>query len=198
MQNQNNVMQYEKAYLFLIHKLETELPSWLTYHNVQHTKDVLEATQYLAKAENVSGKPYLLLVTAAAYHDVGFTEGYEGHEELSCKIAQQYLPQFDYNSEEIEQVCELIMATQIPQTPKSLLGQILCDADLLYLGTDNYVEIAENLYKEFKKKGIVNDRVAWNKMQHSFLKSHHFFTQTAIKGYAQKKEENFRQFISPI
>lgn len=191
-------MQYEKAYLFLIHKLETELPEWLTYHNVQHTIYVVTSAQYLAKEEGVNGNDYLLLSTAAAFHDVGFTEGYEGHEQLSCNIARTSLPDFGYNEAEIKEICDLIMVTKIPQTPKNQLEEILCDADLLYLGTDQYVSIAENLFKEFTIKGIVKDREDWNEKQFSFLKAHRFFSPTAIKNYAHKKEENIQQLIRPI
>jgi HD superfamily phosphodiesterase len=190
-------MQYEKAYSFLIRKLEAELPSWLTYHNVQHTVDVVKSAQYLAKEEGVTGKNYLLLSTAAAFHDVGFTEGYDGHEQLSCNITRKALPAFGYSEAEINMICELIMVTKIPQLPNNQLGEILCDADLLYLGTDQYAPIAENLFNEFKKKGIVKDRDDWNEKQHSFFKAHRFFTSRAIEKYAQKKEENMQKFIRP-
>ena len=184
--------------MFLIKKLEQELPAWLTYHNVQHTIDVVNSAQYLARKEKVSGEQYLLLSTAAAFHDVGFTEGYEGHEKLSCKIAWASLPDFDYSEAEIKRICELIMVTRIPQDPKNHLEEILCDADLLYLGTDKYAPIAESLFKEFKIKGIVQDRDDWNEKQCSFLTAHRFFTPTAVKEYAKKKEENLLQFIRPI
>ncbi len=84
-------MQFEQAYLFVIQKLEKELPSWLSYHNVQHTIDVVVAVQYISKGEKVTQSEYLLLSTAAAFHDVGFVEGYEHHEKISCKIARASL-----------------------------------------------------------------------------------------------------------
>jgi HD superfamily phosphodiesterase len=190
-------MQFENAYLFLIKKLEEELPTCLTYHNVQHTKDVVEGVRYLAKRENVSHNQYLLLSTAAAFHDVGFIEGYEEHERLSCKIAKTFLPGFDYTDKEIEQICELIMVTKPPQTPKNHLEEILCDADLLYLGTDRYARVAENLFQEFKAKGIVNNRRDWDEKQGRFLREHHFFTETAVREYAQKKAENCNNLSDP-
>ena len=76
-------MQYEQAYLFLIAKLEKELPSWLTYHNAEHTKAVIEAAEYLATTENITGEELTLLKTAALFHDGGFLESHTKHEELS-------------------------------------------------------------------------------------------------------------------
>ena len=54
-----------------------------------------------------------LLETAAYFHDVGFTETYENHEEKSCEIARKVLPIFEYNAFQIEQICLMIIATKI-------------------------------------------------------------------------------------
>ena len=64
-------MQFDKAYSFLTHKLENELPKNLYYHNVSHTKDVLEYAQLLAESENISEPEFTLIKTAALYHDAG-------------------------------------------------------------------------------------------------------------------------------
>ncbi len=191
-------MQFEKAYLFIKDKLTKELPAWLRYHNLQHTEDVVEAVQHLAKEEGVSPKQYTLLSTAAAFHDAGFIDGYENHEELSCKVAINYLPQFNYNEEEIKGICKLIMVTKMPQQPKTYLEEILCDADLLYLGTDKFAERAERLFAELMAKGIVKNREDWNKTQGHFLSSHRFFTNTALSNYAEKKEKNLQQFLTHV
>ena len=61
----------------------------------------------------------------------------------------EFLPGFDFTSAEIARVCELIMATKLPQTVTDRLSAILCDADLYYLGTDDYGRMAEALYQEF-------------------------------------------------
>ena len=176
-------------------RLEAGLPHWLTYHNVQHTKEVVEAAQYLAKREGVSHNDYLLLSTAAAFHDAGFLEGYEDHETLSCRIAEKYLPGFGYNKQEIDAVCTLIMVTKAPQAPRNLLEEILCDADLHYLGTDRYAAISENLFLEFLEVGIVQNRDDWNEKQSAFLRGHRFFTTTALAEYAEKKAENCKSII---
>ncbi len=191
-------MQFKKAYLFLLDKLKNELPGWLTYHNLQHTKDVVEAVQYLAKCEKVNKKEYTLLSTAAAYHDAGFIEGYHDHEEISCRVAKKHLPDFGFDDKDIERICELIMVTKIPQLPKNRLEEIMCDGDLLYLGTDKFEKISEDLYKEFLKKGIVKNRKDWADKQHRFLKAHHFFTKFAADHYAPKKEDNIKQLNTSV
>jgi len=181
-------MQYEKAYSFLINKLEKELPSWLTYHNAEHTKNVIASAEYLAKEERIAGEELLLLRTAALFHDAGFLENHNKHEEISCKLAKKFLPGYDYNPEQVEAICQMIMATKLPQTPSTELGKYLCDADLFYLSTEKYAVTAEKIFAEFKKTGFVKTRTEWLKKQADFLSTHTYFTQTAKRdGDSQKQ-----------
>src|SRR6476659_5382283 len=148
-------MKFEQAYHFLMPKLEQELPAYLTYHNSQHTKDVLESAEYLAKAENVTRHEKELLLSAALFHDSGLLKTYIGHEEQSCELAKQILPAFEYSTEDIEAICDIIMATKLSHKPTTLLQKIIRDADIHSLGTSHYVATANNLYSEYKHLGLV-------------------------------------------
>lgn len=180
-------MQYEKVYTFLIDKLEKELPSWLTYHNVKHTKYVINAAEHLASEENITGDDLVMLKTAALFHDAGFLENHQKHEELSCSIAKKYLPEYGYNEDQITLICSMIMATRLPQTPKEELAKYLCDADLYYLGTGEYDMYADRLYAEFIKTGFVKTKVEWQNKQADFLSIHNYFTETARKEGDEQK-----------
>jgi uncharacterized membrane-anchored protein YitT (DUF2179 family)/HD superfamily phosphodiesterase len=172
-------MQFDSVYSFLIKKLETELPLFLHYHNAEHTKDVIAETIELAEAEKISGDDLTILKTAALFHDSGFLETYSDHEEISCEVARKWLPQYGYNPEEIAKVCSIIMATKLPQQPKDKLGEILCDADLYYMGTDKYFAGAEQLYKELHEAGYVKNREEWSIEELKFVENHKYFTTTA-------------------
>jgi uncharacterized membrane-anchored protein YitT (DUF2179 family)/predicted HD phosphohydrolase len=188
--NNGENMQIEAVSSFIIDKLENELPAYLTYHNVDHTKKVLKHVLQIAAGEGVIGRELDLLCTAALFHDTGFIERYTGHEEVSCQIAKQYLPQFEYSTSEIEEIGEIIEATKIPQSPKSRLSRILCDADLYYLGTDDYGVTSEKLYSEFFKQGIAKNKMEWQRQQIVFLASHQYFTKTAQEQLAGKQKKN--------
>ncbi|MGN6196037.1 MAG: YitT family protein [Ginsengibacter sp.] len=179
--SQTQQMQFENAYSFLMGKLESELPPYLHYHNAQHTKDVLDATERIATAEGASGDELTILKTAALFHDSGFLETYSDHEEISCEMAKKWLPQFGYNKEEIDRICHLILATKIPQTPENKLAQILCDADLYYLGTNKYFLNSDKLYKELHEAGFVKNREEWRNEEIKFVEGHHYFTKIAQK-----------------
>ncbi len=188
-------MEYQKVNTFIIDRLEKELPSSLSYHNVQHTKDVVDAAQYICKSEKISGNDTELVLTAAAFHDIGFLKGYENHEASSCEIAREVLHSYQYDKVQIEKICRLIMVTKLPQSPQNNLEEILCDADLFYLGSDKYFEGAEQLHHEFKEAGKIDDNTDWNKVQIDFLKKHRYFTLTAVKERDKKKKENFQHLL---
>ncbi len=183
-------MQFESVKTLILHELKTKLSAHLHYHSAKHTTGVLNDCDKLAKTENVSGDDLILLLTAALFHDAGFLEGYENHEKISCSIAHKYLPHYDYSDAQIEKICEIIMSTKLPQSPKNKLAEILCDADLYYLGTDEYYISANSLYKEFLHFKVIKNEKEWNLMQIKFLKSHHYFTPFAIQDLTVKKNKH--------
>jgi HD superfamily phosphodiesterase len=145
-------VDFKSIYNTVITLLENHLPAYITYHNAAHTKGVVETTEKLADAEEVDEEEKLLLLTAALYHDTGFLRTYKNHEEASCTIARESLPKYGYTASQIEAICRIIMATKLPYHPTDKLQQIICDADLHYLGTDQYFSTAEKLIAEFKKE----------------------------------------------
>jgi len=182
-------MQFNEAKKFILKKLKKELPRHLSYHSVEHITDVYKSAKAIAKQEKVKGEDLTLLLTAALFHDSGFLKDQKEHEKLSCTIARECLPQYDYNEEQIEKICGMIMATKIPQTPHNLLEQIICDADLDYLGRNDFFIIGDRLFSELRMYGMINDEMDWNRLQVRFLETHHYFTKTAIKLRKEKKEE---------
>ncbi|BAU53459.1 HD domain-containing protein [Mucilaginibacter gotjawali] len=181
-------MQFQSAKKFISDKLKRELPAHFTYHSYDHVMDVYQAAENLGKLENITDDDMQLLLTAALFHDSGFIEGATNHEEGSCRIAQLYLPNFDFNTCDIEKICGMIMATRLPQTPKNLLEQILADADLDYLGRDDFFKISDLLYNEFVDAGVVKNIGEWNKLQVLFFERHHYFTNAAINLRQDKKQ----------
>jgi predicted metal-dependent HD superfamily phosphohydrolase len=167
------------AEIYILSKLRHGLPRERTYHNFSHTLDVYRSAVALAMQNDIEGVELDLLRTAALYHDSGFLKDDHEHEEAGCQLAREALPQFGYTPELIDRVCGLIMATKIPQRPGDLLGQILCDADLDYLGRSDFFRIGTTLYWEFRHYGIVKNERDWNELQVRFMTSHVYFTATS-------------------
>ena len=181
-------MQFEEAKEFILAKLRADLPQHLTYHSLNHIEDVYSAAAFLGKEEGITGDDHLLLLTAALFHDSGFMQGPKEHERVSCEIARQHLPGFGYTDAQLEKIDGMIMATQIPQSPKNLLEEIICDADLDYLGRDDFELIGNKLFAELSMFGILNNEDEWNRLQVRFLEKHQYFTKTAIRLRGDKKQ----------
>lgn len=191
-------MQFQEAKKFILHKLRKELPKHLFYHSVEHIKDVYQACKQLAASEHVKGEDLTLLLTAALFHDAGFMLQQKDHELISTQIATKYLPDFGYTAEQIERINGMIMATKIPQTPHNLLEQIICDADLDYLGRDDFFDIGDKLFSELSMYGIIDNEDDWNRLQVGFLERHHYFTASALKTRKAKKEEHLQLIKSKL
>lgn len=171
-------MNYHAAKAYILNRLKHGLSEQLAYHSLYHTLDVLHITGELCELENVTAYDSLLLKTAALYHDSGFLISNKTHEELGCGIAKESLPNFNYTEEEINRICGMIMATKIPQSPQNKLEEILCDADLDYLGRDDFQRIGQTLFRELETYNILNTELAWNKLQVQFIGKHSYFTAT--------------------
>ncbi|MBS1528238.1 MAG: HD domain-containing protein [Bacteroidetes bacterium] len=191
-------MQLRKVQKYILEKLRNELPENLTYHNADHTLDVFNAAESIANAENVPIYEKKLLLTAALFHDSGFLKGRDEHEQESCRIARRYLPGYNYSEDQIDLICGMIIATRIPQSPQTRLGEILCDADLDYLGRDDFFVLSGKLFRELCAEGLISDENAWNLEQERFMENHSYYTETSGKLRQGKKEEYINLVKSKI
>lgn len=175
-------MDCQRAETYVLHQLRHLSPT-LYYHGPHHTLDVVAQAESLADAEGITdAEQRAILRTAAFFHDTGFLTTYQGHEEAGCALARQALPAMGYSDKQIESICQLIMATQMPQNPgSSPLAQILCDADLDYLGRPDFLPISNTLLQELQVRGKMTDLRAWQELQVKFLSEHHYWTRTALQ-----------------
>lgn len=183
----NITPDFELAETFMLQTLQQELSSSLTYHGYHHTLDVMQAAVTIAETEQLSAEETGLLRVAVAFHDAGFIHTYKNHEERSCELVKEFLPAFGFTKSQIDNVCSMVMATKIPQLPKTKLEYIICDADLDYLGREDVEPIAETLHQELNIHIKPMDEKTWDEIQIAFLKSHHYHTAYAIAHRQQNK-----------
>jgi predicted metal-dependent HD superfamily phosphohydrolase len=184
-------MNYNGVKYFILEKLSRELNATLYYHDLSHTLDVLHSVERLADLENVTGEDLILLQTASLFHDAGMIRTYLGHEQASVEMIEEFLPHFGYNPPQIAKINKMIMTTRLPQSATGTLEQILCDADLDYLGRDDFFMIAHRLKLEWAVKNIKPTTLKeWYLLQISFLTTHRYFTKSAIESREAKKQKN--------
>jgi uncharacterized protein len=188
---------FEAAEKHITDLLNKELPGH-QYHNMAHIQDVLQASLTIAKAEQLSQDEVKLLRVAALFHDVGFIHSPKNHEEKGAEMVREMLPAFGFNEQQIEIICNMILATRLPQSPVTQLEKVLCDADLDYLGRADFYEIGGRLYQEMLEAGVVETEREWNIMQRTFLQSHRYHTTFSKTNREQSKQERLREISSGL
>jgi predicted metal-dependent HD superfamily phosphohydrolase len=162
-----------------------------TYHNMIHTTEVVQSVIEIARAMNVNDEDIELLKIAAWFHDLGYIDKCEGHEEISAEYAEKFLKETGLTEIQIGKITSLIKATHFPHVPKNELEEIICDADLYHLGTGKFEEKGTLLRKELKQKGIMDfTDEEWIKKNIKFLNQHKYFTPFAKSRFQTQKNIN--------
>lgn len=182
---------FELAKQYVLGRLERELSPHLYYHSVRHTwDDVLPAAERLAALEGVDGEAMLLLRTAALYHDLGYIEQYVDNEAIAVRIAAETLPRFGYAPAQVQVIADIILATKVPPSPRTLLEEIIVDADLDVLGREDFLPQSHALRDELAAQGSPTTEEEWYARQITFLQTHHYFTAAARRLRSVQKQRN--------
>ena len=177
--------------------LGKEMPN-LQYHNIKHIFDVLESALVIAESEKISKEEIKLLRLAALFHDAGFIRSSANHEERGTEMAREILPAYGINCDQIDTICGMILATRIPQSPTNQLEKILCDADLDYLGRDDFYEIGGRLFEELRAQAIVETEREWNLVQKTFLDSHRYHTNYSKTNRERSKNQRLQEIVAKL
>ena len=171
---------FEAARRYALERLQRELSPLITYHSLAHTvEEVFPAADQIATLEAVTGEDLLLLRTAALYHDIGFAEQYNQHEEGSVRILTSVLPRFGYSPAQVSVMASIVLATKLPPQPRTFLEQIMVDADLSILGQANYLARNTMLREELAAFGRVMTDGQWYGSQLQFIREHRYNTAAA-------------------
>ena len=162
------------------------------YHNFTHTTEVVKTAEEIANAMSVSEDDKELLLIASWFHDIGHIESCNGHEDISIEMAVKFLRIEGYSQDKIDKIISLINATRMPRNPQTLLEEIICDADLYHLGTNEF-EKKTDLYKgeiEALTGHEITER-EWLKNNLKFLEEHKFYTDYAKERFNTQKNINY-------
>ncbi len=166
----------------------------LPFHNFAHTQEVVDNVVLISDAIGIHPKEADFIVIAACFHDTGFSEAYEDHEEVSKRLAAQYMEKANCTKKEIEMVLSCIDATKMPQNPHDIYAEVLCDADLFHLGTPNFLYRNMLLRKEWELfREIVMTDDDWQLLNIKFLEEHRFKTAYGKEVLENGKQENINK-----
>jgi predicted metal-dependent HD superfamily phosphohydrolase len=165
----------------------------LSYHTIYHTRRVVKNAGIIGGKENLNDDEMNILLTAAWFHDIGYVKKYQGHEKESVAIAVNFLKINNIDKDTIELVSECILATTYPQQPKHKIAKVLCDADMMHLGEENYLELAEKLRQELKNTDIRRlKKIEFEKESVSLFENHSYHTNYCQLEISKTKETNLK------
>lgn len=183
----------QKVEDYVLSILTERTPSNNVYHSVDHTRNVLNSSIEIGIKENLTPDEMEMVQIAAWFHDVGYVEKAEGHEEISAMYASNFLALENYPSDRIDLIIGCILATKVPQKPKNLLEKIICDSDLNHLGRSTFIEMNDRYRLEIQNnQHRVLSEYEWLTKTIDFMTRHRFFTDYAINNFSRQKEENLK------
>lgn len=167
---------YEVQYIEIIARMRADLDHRFTYHTVEHTLDVINICEEICVAENMDECQTLILQISALFHDTGFLLSRTNHEERSVDIFNEASLKYNLQENHMLDIVKCIRATRVPQEPQSKLEEIICDADLDYLGREDFWPISDSLFSEMTNCGEIVGSDAWKALQTRFMAAHKFHT----------------------
>lgn len=177
--------------------LKNHADARLTYHNVAHTRYVVSATIQIANHFQLNDEDFFAVCTAAWFHDTGYEIEADGHENKSIEIATEFLAAHKLKESILDKITRCIKATKMPQNPDGILEQILCDADLFHLGTDEFAGSSKKLRKEMEAlQGISIGKSEWRQRNIDMLQKHRYHTDYCRLLLNDKKQENLEKLLS--
>ncbi len=151
---------------------------------------VVDRANEIAIHYNILDSEKFCLLTAAWFHDTGhlFNELSE-HEQTGADLMTSFLKSFFIEEDIIRKISNCIMATKIPTVPKTLIEEILCDADTYHFGTKEFRLTDPEIYEEMEARLHIQIE---NKNDKSIrlLESHRFFTDYCLTLLNKGKQEN--------
>jgi predicted metal-dependent HD superfamily phosphohydrolase len=165
------------------------------FHNPEHTAQTVAAARILGEGFKLNDRDMTVLLLATWFHDSGYTNGPDEHEERSCGHAERFLTG-KVSTDELDDIKACIRATRVPQKPFSVLEQIICDADLSHLGMQTYWDRNSRLRQEFAlTRDIVMSDNEWVDFELNFMLTHEYHTVVAQELFNKRKAKHVQLLL---
>ncbi|MBO9152323.1 Pycsar system effector family protein [Chitinophaga sp. GCM10012297] len=188
------------AQSYVTRQYEQHADPVLVYHNLAHTLQVVQAAEQISAYYRLTEADQLVVLLAAWFHDMGYLLGDRTqHEPAGAEAAKAFISQQQLPESMGQAVADCILATRIPQHPRNLLEQIVCDADLFHLGSKDFSKRNKLLRTEVEL--ATEQKISgadWAKSSIQFLETHTYHTAYCRTLLKQQKEENLEKLRSKL
>ena len=194
------VIDIPQVQSYIENLIREKIPDHLTYHDLDHTSYVVKQTEIIGNKTGLTPEEMDVAVTAAWFHDIGFTVSTHEHEKESQEIAGNFLTSNGVDEKIITRVLSCIQATRMPQDPgDDMAAKVLCDADMSYLSEDFYMERTALLRKEWNNTSEhkMNHKVYWEETVELF-RNHDYFTEYGREVLSPGKANNLELILDNL
>lgn len=147
------------------------------YHNYSHEKDVYRVARELGRMEGLDPREHYLLGISALTHDLIVEVKRKDNEERTAEQVYDILscPEYGLSDKDREEIRKTILQTKDPQQPYTLLGKIICDADVFNFSRRDFLAKSELVRQEL---GIPAGN-GWYEGCLKLLQTHNYHTDSA-------------------
>jgi predicted metal-dependent HD superfamily phosphohydrolase len=175
MKRKISILRESRAYVRNL--LDSRLEPWVAYHDYRHTAETFRACREIGRASGLGKGDLEVALLGALFHDAGYTETVKGHEKRSAAIASRFLRSRRYPAKSIRAVRGCIIATTMPQRPRNIVEAVVCDADMIYVGTKEFFRKNDLLREEIEgREEIVVEPRSWLRHSLEFLQGQTYHT----------------------
>lgn len=188
----------EKAEKAATYILANRIEANYLYHNLRHTQRVVANAKEICEGMELAVTDTYKIILAAWFHDTGYVNGANDHENESCVIAAKFLEEQNESATLIKSVCDLIMATNKDYTPQNELEKIIKDADSGHLAKKDFRSISEMLRKELEITNRAKySETEWRAINIDMFRSgHRYYTRYAKANWNKGKDKNLRRLVN--
>jgi predicted metal-dependent HD superfamily phosphohydrolase len=197
----NNISQdlLSKAEKYVSKLLTEKLPKGMLFHTLEHTVYVVEGVRIIGHESGLSETDQRLTEFCAWFHDVGYLDSKNEHEEKSIEYALAFLKENGVSGSVVAQVRECILSTDVSIHPHDKLSEVLCDADMRHLAGPSYFKQIELLRKELSSgMGFKIKKSQFDLLNSQFFKMHTYYTAYGKAVLCPEKAKNLEKLFTRI
>jgi predicted metal-dependent HD superfamily phosphohydrolase len=171
----------------------------LLYHNIGHTRKVVDRANEIAAHYELSERDITALNIAAWFHDTGhlFTEP-SAHEEKSVALMREWLDGKGDYTELADEIEQAILATKFSTLPVGLVQEIIKDADTYHFGLPDFKKLNKLMKKEMGLRNLDIMVRDWQKNTLTLLESHQFYTSYCKELLEAEKQKNIARIKKKV
>ena len=174
--------------------LAEKLPDTFIFHNYEHITRVKRYAETIGEEEKLTSEQMNILRISALFHEAGYIRSVENCNEESVAIASSFLASHEVDEHSVSQIAGIIRAAKIPQHPRNKIAEVLCDADTMYIASENGMELIDLLFEESSLLKLnIGKRSAFEKGSIDFFTKHTYFTEYGRTVLQPKKEETLKR-----